>query len=891
MISKSIPGLLERLNNYSQRVLENAVGACVTVGHYEVTISHLLSQCLEGEGDLACILSYFKLDLHPFQTAVQSDLKELKTGNNNKPVFSPHLLNILEAAWGECSLNLGIGEVRTGGVVLALCRNAGYLSPQMQIQFGKIPPDIVLSNFLKITQVSKENIPDSSHIKSAGSKSVKEGSFLDRFTVDFVEMARQGKIDPIFGRDREISQSIDILSRRRKNNPIFIGEAGVGKTAIVEGLALRIAQGEVPGFLKEASIRSLDMGLLSAGAGVRGEFENRLKGVIKEVKNSKGAVVLFIDEAHTIIGAGGEAGGNDAANLLKPELARGDLKVLAATTFGEFRKYMEKDPAIARRFQAVVIEEPDAAGAAVMLRGLQSKYEKFHGVKISHESIMAACELSDKFIAGRQLPDKAVDLLDTAAARVRMSLDIKPQQLQSLEQEAVNLKIQIKGLENDAADGLSLDKKILERAAARLGEVVSQIKTMEAQWSRESLAVKDILTLQKDLASCRGRESGSPGIQDALISSITSKTSELKAIQGDVPLIHAHVNKEVIAGIISEWTGIPAGNMVKDEAGILLKLESLINERVVGQPWGVAELANTLRAAKTGLTSPEAPLGVFLVTGPSGVGKTEVARVIADLLFGGERSVTTINMSEYQDSISVTQLKGASAGYVGYGDGGVLTEGVRKRPYSVVILDEVEKAHMDVLNMFYQVFDKGILRDGEGRDISFRNTVIIMTSNLGLETITAMAADSPNQYDYNQCINAILPELTAHFKPALLARAKVVAFMPLGVEALTQIAALKLKKTGERLMKHHSLAFAVSSGVVEGLVNGCVNGQSGARNIDSLLDQKFLPGVSRQLLLQVAEGKCFTHLFVDVNAQGEYNFNFSQDDFYAGGLEVNPHNI
>ncbi len=883
MIAQSVRHLLEKLNKYNRSLLEGAVGSCVTRTHYEVTLSHFLAQAFEeGHGDLLPILAYFKVDPGLFRNALQQDLKEVRAGNTGKPIFSPNFLQALELAWAESSLNLSETAIRTGGLILALRKNPSYVPPALADQIALINPEVLMVKFAEITAGSKESQEGT---KSAGSAEASgaEGSALARFTLNFTDMARQGKIDPVFGRDDEIRQAIDILSRRRKNNPIFIGEAGVGKTAVIEGLALRIAEGNVPDMLKEVDIRSLDLGLLQAGAGVRGEFENRLKSVIREVKESAKPIILFIDEAHTLIGAGGEAGQGDAANLLKPELARGELKVLAATTFSEFRKYFEKDPAMARRFQAVRIEEPDAATASIMLRGLRTHYEKFHGVKITYEGIQAACDLSSKFIPGRQLPDKAVDLLDTAAARVKMGLTSKPAALVTLEQARENLKIEITALEKDKADGVLKYGDALDKAKARVTAVEAQIEDLTSQWQEQLSRVRAIMSLQEKIQEAQGE--GKTEAADALRAELDLKWKDLEENQGDNTLVHAHVSRDVVAQIVSEWTGVPAGSMLKNEAQLLLELESTIAERVVGQDLGVAEIASTLRSAKLGLGNPESPLGVFLVTGPSGVGKTEAARAISDILFGGEKAVVTINMSEYQDSMSITQLKGASAGYVGYGEGGVLTEGVRKRPYTVVILDEVEKAHKDILTMFYQVFDKGILRDGEGRDISFRNAVIIMTSNLGLETITQMSdGDRENALGLDDYREFILDELTAHFSPALLARCKVVPFLPLSPENLQRIVFIKLMKVGNRLMEKHRMAFAVSPHVVRNVVMQCTTAQSGARNIDSIIDQKLLPEISRGLLSQLAEGKAYTHLYVGADDKGGFTYYFSVGDFDAPEL-------
>ncbi|MGL1900524.1 MAG: type VI secretion system ATPase TssH [Fibrobacterales bacterium] len=880
MISASIKNILEKLNTLSKKNLEGALGACVTRGHYEITTMHFIAQCLEdSSGDLMEILDFFKVDPNLFRKALNEELKEYQSGNSGKPVFSPSFLSTLELAWSEATLNLNCLEIRTGSVVVALRKNMNLVPEGLQDYFKLIQAETLVNQFGEIVAASREG--QATKHSTSKDDNISEDSFLGTYTEDFVAFAKTGKIDPIFGRDDEIRQTIDILSRRRKNNPIFIGEAGVGKTAVVEGLALKIAEGDVPDALKDVELRSLDMGTLSAGAGVRGEFENRLKGIINEIKESDKHIILFIDEAHTMIGAGGEAGKNDAANLLKPELARGDLKCIAATTFTEFRKYFEKDPAIARRFQAVTIAEPDPESAAIMLRGLREKYEDFHGVKISYEAVKAACEFSNKFIAGRQLPDKAVDLLDTATARVKMGLKTKPAALQNLEQSISNLQIEIKTLEKDLNAGILLDETQLTDAKGRFENAQTVAATLTNEWSKELEQVNAIIAFEEKV------QAASDADKPALRAELKELWKALEEIQNEKPLVHAHVTPAVVAQIIEEWTGIPAGNMMKSEAATLLELGETINRRVIGQPWGVAEISNTIRSGKMGLTKAEAPMGVFLVTGPSGVGKTEVARTIADLMFGGERSVVTINMSEYQDSMSVTQLKGASAGYVGYGDGGILTEGVRKNPYTVVILDEVEKAHKDVLNMFYQVFDQGILRDGEGRDINFRNTVILMTSNLGTDTICNMAVDEENDYEYGEYSEAIVDELTAHFAPALLARCKVVPFLPLGYDSLQKIIAIKLNKVANTLMNTHGVTLAVSPKIIEKVVNQCTLMQSGARNIDTILDQQILPEISKNLLINVADEKVVTHLFISVDDEGHYQFYFSEGDFDAPELNEN----
>jgi type VI secretion system protein VasG len=852
-----IRALLNRLNTESKKHLEGSISSCVTRGHYEVTAAHFLDQALaRKDGSITQILLESESDVNLWKVELQKDLQTYKTGNTSRPVFHPQFAKTLEEAWGIASLEWGLAELTPAAFFASLRKAPAALSPALQDLIKTLKTEDFAAKF--------------GHASTSPGPELSEESFLEKFTTDFVAMAQEGKIDPIFGRDDEIRMATDILSRRRKNNPIFLGEAGVGKTAVVEGLALKVAEGDVPPILKDAQIRNLDLGTLSAGAGVRGEFENRLKGLIAEVKESPANIILFIDEAHTLMGAGGDKGTNDAANLLKPEMARGELKIIAATTHSEFRKHMEKDPAIARRFQSVVVPEPSPEQAAQMLRGLREKYEEFHNVQISYAALQSACMLSHKYIAGRQLPDKAVDLLDTAAARVKMANTTKAHKVQDLETEIFHLDLEIKTLEKDQSNSLPVEAEQITELVEKLAATQADLEVMESRFNQEKEMVERLYTLQKE---------NSPELAQAW--------QDLELFQGEEPLIPVAVTPNVVAGIIEEWTGIPAGNMMRSEANALLELEATLNEQVIGQSWGIAELSNTLKAGRMELGRPEAPVGVFLVTGPSGVGKTEVARTIAEELYGGADRVVTINMSEYQDSMSVTQLKGASAGYVGYGDGGVLTEAVRKKPYTVVILDEVEKAHKDVLNMFYQVFDQGQLRDGEGRMIDFRNTVILMTSNLGLDTITEMV-QSEEDFEYHEYSDAILPELTAHFAPALLGRCKIVPFMPLGIDSLQKIATMKLQKLAKRMMQKHKMALALSPKIIYHIIEQCTRVQSGARYIDTLVDKEILPAISNGLLQNVATEQDFTHLFLTINPAHQIHCEFSLEDFILPEWETNP---
>lgn len=859
MIAAEIKSILLRLNPFLQNCLESCIGNCVSRGHYEVTIEHILYQSLQNKkGDFDPILKSFHVDEDEMLMALNQELAEMSSGNTAKPVFSATMLQVMELAWVESGLNLNAQQIRSGALLLALSRNVNLLPVRIQPFFHKIQHGMLYDKFHLLTADSIESKMEREQITKAKTPGKSEpgtpgAGFLEKYCVDFYEMAKSGKIDPIFGRDAEIHQVIDILGRRRKNNPIMIGEAGVGKTAVIEGLALKIANGEVPDLLKDAHIVGLDLGMLSAGAGVRGEFENRLKGILKEIKESSENIILFIDEAHTLIGAGGEAGKNDAANLLKPELARGEMKCLAATTFSEYRKYFEKDPAMARRFQAVTVDEPDVETAAVMLRGLKEKYEEFHGVAVTQEAIYAACELSHRFIAGRQLPDKAVDLLDTAIARVKMTQSSKPASIQNMEQDMLNLERELEIYKQDLEKGLQVEEEYGASILKKIETLKLVITEQTAQWEVEQALVKNILRPDGEEMADKTRE---------------ELMEELQQTQGDTPLVEPFVTSASVARIIEEWTGIPAGNMMRSEAASLATLEDSLNTRVIGQSWGIYEITNTIKSARLSLTRPETPDGVFLITGPSGVGKTEVAKAIADQLYGGSDHVLTLNMSEYQDSISVTQLKGASAGYVGYGEGGVLTEGVRKRPYTVVILDEIEKAHKDVLNMFYQVFDQGILRDGEGRMINFRNTVIIMTSNLGTDTIMDMAMDEEQDYNFQEYTDAVFPELTAHFAPALLARCKPVPFLPLGSDTIQTIVAIKLDKLAARMQDVHGIQLQVDQALLEYVALKCTRGQSGARNIDSIIDEQILPGISTMLLNAIAEDKDLTAIQVSADEDG-----------------------
>lgn len=873
MVTKDLRKLLSRLNAYNTRMMEAAAGFCITRGHYEVTLEHVLLKMMEdGTGDITKIMDHYGATKNNLWVVLQHRLERFKTGNTGRPSFSPVLLQLIESAWIVASVHHGANEVRSGHLIEALLTSDALRLEGFVEALSMVSTDDLRQKFREVVGGSVE---DTMVSKSAGSlpHNVTDGeqpsgeTALDLYTTDVTGKAREGKIDPIFGRDAEIRQAIDVLSRRRKNNPILIGEAGVGKTAIVEGLALRLVQGDVPDSLKECEIRGLDLALLQAGAGVKGEFENRLKNVIEELRAAPKPIILFIDEAHTLIGAGGAQGTGDAANLLKPALARGELRTIAATTFSEYKQYIEKDPALERRFQPIKVEEPDIEKASMMLRGIKGIYEKFHKLHISTEATQAAAALSSRYIAGRQLPDKAVDLLDTASARVKMGQTAKPGQLDDIERTIANLEVEIEANKRDIATGLSDDLEKLNSLMGELANAKTQKDAFERRWKQEL----DIVLKIRDI---REKISNQDGDLMALRTEMSDLQTQLKGIQGEDPLVHAEVNPAVIAQVIADWTGIPVGSMMKDEAKTLLEMDNRLKAHIKGQDEAIEDVSDVIRTAKAGMKNPDAPIAVFLFVGPSGTGKTETARMVAEEMFGGEKFLTTINMSEYQESHTVSQLKGAPPGYVGYGEGGILTEAVRQRPYSVVLLDECEKAHKDVMNLFYQVFDKGFMRDGEGREIDFRNTVIMLTSNLGTETLTTMGLEDPRPAP-DAMRDAIHRDLVSHFQPALLARMKVIPYYPLNKEAVRAITKLKLNRIGKRLSASHQMQFAYSDEVVERIVERCTQVDSGARNIDFIIDRTVLPEASRALLLRMVDENIPSALSLGIDVDGNFTYTFT----------------
>ena len=848
--------LLRRVNPYCARALEGAASLCQTRAHAEILPEHWLLKLLEqGEGDLTVLARRYEWDMDALWQDLLGWLDKLPRSVRSRPQLSDAIESLLKQAWLVASLE-GCEHIRSAHLLAAMiempkmlrCDGVWPLLTLGQSQLERLRP-LLDAQSDERESVQQEEALAQDHegnvelVGRSADTDIKEGELspalqnaLDKFTLDVTAKAKEGKIDPVFGRDIEIRQMVDILSRRRKNNPILVGEPGVGKTALVEGLALRIVEGNVPDSLKTVSLRTLDLGLLQAGAGVKGEFEQRLKNVIDAVQQSPTPVLLFIDEAHTIIGAGNQAGGADAANLLKPALARGELRTIAATTWSEYKQYFERDAALERRFQMVKVDEPDDDSACLMLRGLKSRYAEHHGVHITDDAVRAAVTLSRRYLTGRQLPDKAVDLLDTASARVRMSLDTVPEAITHLKAQLIALELEEQALLEDIAVGGNGHGERLATLEQLRGKLESEIAEQQAHFEEEK-------AIAQTLMACRQDANRQAEIHDL--------QQQLKNLQQDEALIQVDVDTRTVANVIADWTGVPLSSLMKDEQTELLSLEAEISKRVVGQDVALNAIAQRLRAAKTGLTSENGPQGVFLLVGPSGTGKTETALTLADVLYGGEKSLITINLSEYQEPHTVSQLKGSPPGYVGYGQGGILTEAVRKRPYSVVLLDEVEKAHRDVMNLFYQVFDRGFMRDGEGREIDFRNTVILMTSNLGSDHIMQLLDEQPDasESDLHELLRPILRD---HFQPALLARFQTVIYRPLAETAMRTIVEMKLNQVSQRLNRHYGLTTHIEESLYDTLTAACLLPDTGARNVDSLLNQQILPVLSQQLLTHMA---------------------------------------
>ena len=924
------------MNDTCRSALEGAAGLCLSRTNYDVEIEHILAKLLEADDtDFEKILRHYECNPDRLRKDVSAALDRLKTGNSRTPGLSDRLPRWFQDAWLIASVEYGAARVRSGHLILALLSNesTARIAREISREFNHISVESLRTKLPEITAGSAED-REAVSLSETGAAASGDGApvatgvpgktkALDQYTEDLTAKARAGKIDPILGRDFEIRQVIDILTRRRQNNPILTGEAGVGKTAVVEGFALRIAQGDVPEPLRNVAVRTLDLGLLQAGAGIKGEFENRLKSVIDEVKASPQPIILFIDEAHTMIGAGGQAGQNDAANLLKPALARGELRTIAATTWAEYKKYFEKDAALARRFQVVKVEEPDEEKAIAMMRGLVGKMEEHHNVRILDEAVVECVKLSHRYITGRQLPDKSVSVLDTACAKVAIGQGATPGAIEDATRRIEHWTSEINSLEREQVTGANHDERLNE-LKEKLAAEKEKLAALNAQWEKEKSLIEQIRNIRAKLEMSRLGTSVSDGavssngdgasqpaaVAAATASGAAAETSaetsaevdassavaleaekpldteflkselarlneELREVQGETPLMQPVVNGQTVAEVISGWTGIPVGKMVSDEIHAVLNLAETLKKRVIGQDHALNAIAERIKTSRAGLTDPKRPIGVFLLVGTSGVGKTETALALADALYGGERNLISINMSEYQEAHTVSSLKGSPPGYVGYGEGGVLTEAVRRKPYSVVLLDEVEKAHPDVMELFYQVFDKGVLEDGEGREIDFKNCVILLTSNVATDTIMKLCADPDTKPDPEGLIEAIRPELIKAFKPALLGRMTIAPYYPISDDVLRLIIKLQLSKIAERIQQNHKAQFSYDDSVIDVVAQRCTDVDSGARNVHNILNGTLLPEMSSEFLSRMASGEGVRKVHVSVDENGKFVYDIS----------------
>jgi len=854
---------------------------CLSHTHYDVELEHFFLKLLDIQNtDFHKILTYFEINESHLIRDLTDVIEKFKTGNARTPALSPRIPRMIKEAWLSASIDFSASAVRSGHILFALLSNQEsarglYSSSSL---FEKISIETLKDSFMDLTSGSSEeeeaisisgkSPEETRSMQAAAGKS----PALAQYTINLTEKAKNGEIDPVLGRDFEIRQMVDILIRRRQNNPILTGEAGVGKTAVVEGFALRIIESDVPPVLRNVAVHTLDLGLLQAGAGIKGEFEERLKTVINEVKASPIPIILFIDEAHTLIGAGGAAGSGDAANLLKPALARGELRTIAATTWAEYKKYFEKDAAMARRFQVVKIEEPDEEKALVMMRAIAPFLEKHHNVMITDEALKETVRLSSRYISGRQLPDKAVSVLDTACARIAIGLTTNPPAVEDASRQIDQLNRELAILEKETALGKNHEDRITaiieEREVAR--ELFSRLTE---QWEKEMEVAGKIQDLYQVIQALHVKG-------DKAIDELASRQAELIELEAELitrqkgePLVHISVDLETISNVISGWTGIPTGSMLSDEIDTVLSLSERLKKRIIGQDHGLEAIEQVIQTAHAGIEDPSKPTGVFMLVGPSGVGKTETALALSELLYGGEQNMITINMSEYQEAHTVSSLKGSPPGYVGYGEGGVLTEAVRRRPYSVVLLDEIEKAHPDVTEMFYQVFDKGMMEDGEGRVIDFKNTLMILTSNLGTDLIMKVCADKEGIPEPSVLSEMLTPDLQAHFKPAFLGRMKIVPYFPITDDNMKHIIRLKLDRIVKRMAKNKEIEFIYDDTIIDVIAERCTEVDSGARNVDHILTNTLLPEMSREMLSMMAKGESIQRIEVDLDGEG-FKFKF-----------------
>ena len=847
----SLETVTGKLNPVGYETFMKALRHAKVAGNRNVELAHWFLHMLQNDrSDMSCMIDQMKLDRGRMLADITAALGALRGNQTEMPNIAPHVFDLLDRSWHYATLQFGELQIRTGHILLAglksleIARALTNLSPL----FSKVNPDRITVEFSALTADSAERdarpVDGSGTIAAGGALAEgapKGTTALSRFTIDMTEQAASGKLDPVVGRDEEIRRIVDVLSRRRQNNPILTGEAGVGKTAVVEGFAQRIASGDVPPPLKNVRLLALDIGLMQAGASMRGEFEQRLRSVIDEVQASPTPIILFIDEAHTLIGAGGAAGTGDAANLLKPALARGTLRTIGATTWSEYRQYFEKDPALTRRFQPVQVDEPSIEKCCAMLRGILPSMEKHHGVRISDAALTAAVELSVRYIPARQLPDKAVSLLDTACARVAISQNTTPAMVADLQVSIEAAEKELAALENDRELG-GIDQQRLDELTGLIEAKRAELAEAEAELAREKALVDAVIA-----ARARARENGDG-------SELTTLAGDLDAIDADRRMVYAHVDEQAVAAIVSAWTGIPVGRMVRDEVQSILDLPEVLNRRVIGQSHGLELIARRIAISRARLDNPNKPIGVFMLCGPSGVGKTETALALAEAIYGGEQNIVTINMSEFQEAHSVSLLKGAPPGYVGYGEGGRLTEAVRRKPYSAVLLDEVEKAHPDVHELFFQVFDKGRMEDGTGRAIDFKNTLIILTSNVGTDVIMEMTDSGRKPADVEALNAALRPHLLAVFPPALLGRITIIPYVPLSPDMLGRIVRLQLGHVGKRVEDAYGARFDYTDALVTEIVSRCTEPDSGGRMIDNIIMNQLLPDLARAFLQKSMEG-------------------------------------
>ena len=895
MVPVDLKSLIGKLNNHCRQALEGAVGLTLSRTQYNVEIEHWLLKLLEApNSDLSLVLRHYGVDASRVNRDLTAALDRLKTGNSRPPALSPDIIALTREAWILASVQHGASHLRSGHLLSALLSDDALarLGREASAELARISAEALRQELLTITAKSDEAAEEAAvegpatGVEAVPGKPTKTPA-LDQYTVDLTLAAKQGKIDPVLGRDPEVRQIVDILTRRRQNNPILTGEAGVGKTAVVEGFARRVAKGDVPPALRNVTIRTLDLALLQAGAGVRGEFENRLKSVINEVKASPQPIILFIDEAHTMIGAGGQAGQGDAANLLKPALARGELRTIAATTWAEYKKYFERDAALARRFQVVKVEEPEERPAVEMMRGLAGTLEAHHKVRILDEALVDAVRLSMRYISGRQLPDKAVSLLDTASANVAVGHSGVPAVIEDARRRIEQLDVAIATLQREQATGADHSEQLAELETEK-ADVAAELTALEQRWEQERALVKEIRQLRAQLEGGEAPEAdeeepaeapGAPGEaaaelseadRERLVAELAEKNQALAELQGETPLMHVCVDGQAVAKVVSNWTGIPVGRMLSDEINAVLDMKARMAESVVGQDHALEAIAQSVRTSRAHLADPRRPIGVFLLAGPSGVGKTETGITLANLLYGGEQNMTVINMSEFKEEHKVSLLMGSPPGYVGYGEGGVLTEAVRRKPYSVILLDEMEKAHPGVQDIFYQVFDKGTMRDGEGRDIDFKNTVILMTSNAGTDTIMSLCADPETAPDADGLTRATHEDLLKVFKPAFLGRLTLVPYYPLAEQVLRKIVELKLGKIGTRIRESYRAEFSYSQELVQEITDRCQEVETGARNIDHILTRTLLPELAEEFLGRTARGEGVSKVNISIDSAGAF---------------------